>query len=379
VDEIRFAKVSRTPGGKRGAVVNLTNGDSLEGQVIELTPEHVVLQTWYAGSLRVRRTMIKQVSFRKTSGRYVYEGPDGLKGWTTVKHSRRSGEQGKPQYKNGALYLIGQNIGIGRNINLPDMAEIQFDVAWKGYLNLQIFVFANKLAMSNLEAFMLNLNNDYVYLQRWMTNRAQNMGNTRHEGLSGKGKATFTLLVDKKGKKIALLIDGALSQQWSDVGDPNKLGKGLALYTYRGGVKISDIRVSAWDGKIEAPVTGAAGKGDTVFLTNNDKVSGTLKAIRDGKLEFQTSYAAMAIPLERVQAIQLGQGGGRPAGLTASGVRATFADGGTVTMSLSRIANGQLMGESENFGKASFTLRAFKSLRLNLKAEREEGEDEFDW
>ena len=54
------------------------------------------------------------------------------------------GESGQWTYRNGAFYA-GKTASIARDLKLPDVAEIQFDLAWKGALNLAIALYTDSL------------------------------------------------------------------------------------------------------------------------------------------------------------------------------------------------------------------------------------------
>lgn len=381
IDEVRFAQPPRRP-AKPLAVVSIAGGDRIEGTVAELSADQLVLDTWYAGTLRVRRALVEEMTFRQISSQALYEGPENLESWSKIDQSIRGGRQPDTysRFKNGALYLTGQNAAVGRDLNLPDMAEIRFDIAWRGYSNLMIYFYASKLQTHSLESYLLNLSGDYVNLQRWAGNNCQQIGNFNVQGMSGRGKLSMTLLVDKKQKKVAIKIDDRLVQQWSDtVGDPAKLGKGLMFYSYQGAVRIANISVRAWDGRIE--VAGAetgAPEGDTVHMVNGDKVTGAIKGIREGQVEIQTSYAAMPVPLDRVAGISLTVKKPDARKPEAGALRAFFDDERFVTLVPDRIVNDQLLGSSTALGKVTMNLKAFRKLQFNLEAKRDRDDDDWD-
>ena len=56
--EVRGDPVSEEVDADHEAIVTLTNGNVLRGQVGALDDESIVLDTWYAGSLKLRRVMV---------------------------------------------------------------------------------------------------------------------------------------------------------------------------------------------------------------------------------------------------------------------------------------------------------------------------------
>jgi hypothetical protein len=382
IDEIRFAKVSWTPGPGRSSTLHLTNGDTLVGKIMELTRDLIVLETWYAGTMRVSRSVVQKITFGQSSRRdFVFEGPAGLNGWQKMKHAGRHIRGGAEQgvkYRSDALYL-GANSGVGRMVNFPDKPEVQFEIAWRGHPNVVVYLFANKLALSNINAYMLNINGDNIYLNRYDGRRSRRAGQFRLTGMTAKGKASFNLLLDQKEKVIGLRVNGRLVQQWKDQGMMKNLGKGLAFYTYQGGIRVRDIRVAAWEGRMESVDSAAeAGERDAVLLNNNDKVSGTLLSLRLGKLILKTTYANMEIPVDRVASVQFGEKGLKDVKNAKTDARVVFANGRGITLKPEKIVEGQLVGSSENFGRVTVSLTAVKSIRMNVGVKREDGEDE-DW
>ena len=101
-------------------------------------------------------------------------------------------------------------------------------------------------------------------------------------------------------------------------------------------------------------------------MENQDKVSGKLKSIEDGKALFTSSYADLTVPLDRIEEINMSSEGADQAKRNAGDIRAFFADRGSITMQLESWDSKQATATSPNFGKATFSSDAFLRLQFNL-------------
>jgi hypothetical protein len=175
-----------------------------------------------------------------------------------------------------------------------------------------------------------------------------------------------------------LLVDNVLVQQWKDNQPFAGKGSGLMFVSQgQGAVKISGIRVTEWDGKIPANLPAAGNKltEDLARLVNNDSVSGSLKAIKEGKILFTTSFASLDIPVERVGQIELAQGKVEKPALLPGEVRATFASRGSVTFTLEAWDANQVSGYSPSLGRVKFSPAAFSQIEFNLDKQKATSDD----
>ncbi len=110
-------------------------------------------------------------------------------------------------------------------------------------------------------------------------------------------------------------------------------------------------------------------------MANNDKVSGTLQSIRDGKISFTTSYAKLEIPMPRVSQIELAAEKSTPPPPHPSDVRAFFADRGSITLVLENWNDQQVVGSGPAFGRLKFAPSAFRLIQFNLARQKPEAQD----
>ena len=364
---------------KPSCTVRLINRDELQGELVSLDTGHLTLVTWYAGTLVIPRPMIDVIVPGQGKGTSVYEGPTTLEGWTMRGGGVRRGVNaaGPWRYSNGA-FLCATSGSIGRDFRLPPMVNVEFEITWRRYIQFAVSIFTDNLESYGGNCYMFQFNNLSVYVQRMSRNGdSSSFGQAEIPGFSQKSKARISIRANKEQKTLYLLVDGVLVKQWTDTADFSP-GSGLLFFqqgqTY---AKLSDIRISEWDGKLEDPTAAAAvaqANEDLVKLANADKITGTLKTIKDGKMSFDTSFAALDVPMDRVTQIELAGKAGKNPQPAPGEIRAVFAEGGSVTLQIERWDDRQVVASSPSFGKVKFAPLAFSAIQFNLDKRKAEPE-----
>ncbi len=352
------------PPAQPQAVVRLTNGDELHGQLVALDAEKLTLQTAFAGELAIQRPMLQTILPKVGVASALYVGPTDLADW-----QRPQGDQSW-SFRDGAFYTVtGQSGVIGRDMKLKDRSRIDFDLAWRSHPYLQISVYGDNPENFYANAYMVQISGNSVQLQRGRVRGGFNNlgGSTSLDNLTSRGKARFSILVDKPKRTIAFLVDGSLVKQWTDPGDFAGLG-GCVMFMSQGQgpMRIGNLLVAEWDGELGDGTVLAAKSEDLIRFSNNDKVSGQLKSISKGVITFATAFATLEVPIERAAQIEFASEKAERARRQAGDVRATFHEGGSVTLALEKLDETSLVGSSENFGKRTFSRAAFRELRLHI-------------
>lgn len=353
------------PAARDGLVaVRLTNGDELTGGLLSLDAEKLVLDTDYAGRLALARKRLKSLSSLRAGAGLIYEGPTEAEGW--------QGGRGAWKYADGA-FTTTRNSTIARDLKMPPLAHLEFNLAWRGNLQLIVNLYSDGLEEYGNNTYMLQLNGGYVYLQRSRRNGAgQNLGQVEVAGLQARNAAHVEIFANQQAGTISLLLNGLLVKQWRE---PQEwVGDGTAvLFSQQGTAytRLSDIRLTQWDGKLPDPAAPPAKSADdSVALLNHDKISGELKTIQNGKMTFATAFATMDIPFDRVSTIEFAGAKTELAETNAAAVKAVFAHHGSVTFVLQKWEAGQATGASSNFGQATFKTTAFNQIYFNLDKQK---------
>ena len=355
--------------------IYLTNGDRLVGTIVELGKDTLKLDTWYAGRLNIEKLMIKAIAPASVKSVELYQGPNSLKEWSISNNKQMW------KYKNGAITCTGSYSSIGKNINLPDKSRLDMNVSWRSRLNLTLYFYTDRVTNTGGNSYRLQISGSYFYLYRQSLNRGgQSLGQANDNSLYNKKKCKLSICTDKEKKTITLLIDGKVIKVWNDPANFQGNGKGLVIYPNTSYLKFSDIKVSEWDGKIAGGKVKATKK-DTIKFVNNDVVTGELLGITNNEISFKTPFATLKVPVARAKTISLGEENQEKPRRNTGDVKAYFASGGFVTLKMGDIKEGKLNGSTENFGKATFNIKAFNKILLNIYDDRHnsEEEDDDDW
>jgi hypothetical protein len=112
---------------------------------------------------------------------------------------------------------------------------------------------------------------------------------------------------------------------------------------------------------------------DRVFLANRDEVSGIVKSVQNGKLQFALPQTTLEIPLDRVTRLVLGGPKEAKAEVEPNEsagpwqVRSYFHGGGRLAFQLDQWNQTKVSGRSPYFGKVSFPPGSIRRVRFNLE------------
>lgn len=375
IDCVDLADKKRLSNASQTHQVRLTNGDTLSGRIVSMDAEKLLLETWYAKQLRLSRPMIESISPNVSKSIHVYEGPSGIEGWNLQEHNNKSWT-----YKNNAFYSKGGSGSIGKDVKLPDKSRLEFDLSWKGRLQFYIYFYTDNIKGSGGNCYYIQLNRNYGYLYRSTSHGSNNFGNFRlGNDFQTKSNTRVSILTDKEKKKIALVMDGNIVQQWTDSNDFAGKGTGVVFYVYNNtAVKVENILVTKWDGEIGEKEDGKtkAEEKDMIYFVNNDMVSGKLISIQENNILFKTDFADLNVPIKRVVRVIFARENLHKARLNKMDIQGFFNDEHRVTINLKNISETAVSGSSENFGKGSFNLKAFKRLTFNIYKKRPEEEND---
>ncbi|MSU27294.1 MAG: hypothetical protein EXS27_05180, partial [Pedosphaera sp.] len=274
--QIRFAQVARPPvqsSAHHTCRFRFVNGDELTGNLLSLDATHIELETWFAGKLRAPRAGVQSLAFLAKGFATIYDGPMGLDGWTTGPTPTAW------QLRDGVL-TGGANAFMGRDLKLPPQSRVEFEVGAANALNLYFSLYTDAVERFNFASsgYQFNLGLGYVNLMRGQGQFGmQHLGQAQIPVPIPGRTLRVEIRTDLLAGAITLLVDGNVIQQWNDpnvakpavpVVDPNLPptvadavrdaarargptlpGTGLSFYILNGGVQLSAIKVSAWDGR----------------------------------------------------------------------------------------------------------------------------------
>jgi hypothetical protein len=403
IRSIRLEKARPSQPGTHNCRVFLNNGDRLVGTMAGLDGSSLTLQTWYAGTLNLPRNGLRTVATIFKPAEIVYEGPTGLEGWTltgngggqvffqngggfvggfggVVKIEMAGGDGAAPrpetqptawQYQDGAFQASAYGI-VGRKFKLPTVSNIEFDLQCQGYPQLGVQFYSDALDKQyGCNAYFIQFSGRSAQLIRKTPSsgdRAFGSGQTPFTGASPT-KTHVALRTDRAQKTVALFLDDVLIGKWTDSAELGGEGTGV-MFIQQGNVqtRISNLLITDWDGHLdESDASAVRSKEDSMTLKNQDKLTGQLLGIKEGKVEFKTAFTTVSVPLERVSSVGLAQADGPTPAPAPAAARLTFKEFGKLTIKLASWNDQSVEGTSPVFGPAKLNPAAFKLIEFNLQ------------
>ena len=310
-------------------------------------------------------------------GRF-FPAPPVLKGRVPVP----GGATQQWQYSNESFVATRSSSLIGREMKLTDKVNVEFDLNWRGNFNLGISVFADKFDAYSGNSYMVGFSPNDCYLMRMANNVQNNLGRASFQDLRGKTKARISVRINKEDGTIALVLNNRVVKEWEDnAGFAGKCGNVsfvLLLNTY---VKVSNIRVSQWDGRLPTGEGPQKEGKDLLVMSSAGSLSGELLGILDGKVRFKAAFSPepLEMTLDTVARINLADMKLEKPKLGLGDVRVTFSNGGQFTFLLENWGADRVTGLSTVLGRVEFQPDAFSMLEFNLtKKEGSGSADPFD-
>jgi len=368
------------------ATLEMTNGDTIQGQLAGLTDEEVRLNTWYAGEMVFRRVNVKEVLISQAPN-FFYRGPNSIEEWTADRR------EGSWSFKGGALYASAAG-GIARQIDFPEECVIAFDASWRGAFRPRILFYTDDITTSNPEnGYEMVFQGNSVQVKKsgisnW-SGHSTNSGDLRQNE-----KARIEIRVSAVSGKILLYVDGEFVDIWEDEDvDREKLGKGFHIVSQDSSpLRISNITVTGWDGytgdlpnrqdrfrdggfgrdwDLEDGSSVPGEKDDEIpegrmILRNGDTIKGEVSGIKDEQITLKTEFSEVTFPVARLKNLILKSAEMETPKRNQGDVRATLADGSRLVFRFDGVEDKFLIGFSQNFGTARFAKDAFKRIEFNI-------------
>ena len=379
--EFRVEGMAKAPKSDHYAIATINNyyndnrQDTIRGRLVNLDDESITLDTWYAGELTLRRSMVTALDVYPQSPSF-YDGPNGLDGWVPS-----SGDiEDSWKYADRSLISLSRT-GIAREIKLPDRSMISCRVDWKSSAAFYIFFLSDTKDTNYLrKGYSLSVRRSYFQLNRTGSNNERaNIFSKSTTTLSGKESANIRIYLDRrKDGKSAVFIDNELLTTWTDQDDTQGLGDWLHFVPQSSyPMKVSQISITQWDGSLPVKEDESEKssteelladlEGQTILLSNGDILKGTITKIEDGNVSLETSFGDIELPVKRMSSVSLGNKDDleQPRRWTGD-VRAWFKEGGYITMDLKSFDGKSLHGKSQVFKDAKFDTNAFSKIEFNI-------------
>ncbi|MDG1891989.1 MAG: hypothetical protein P8L18_11825 [Verrucomicrobiota bacterium] len=375
VNEILLGdRVKTKPYTPERITLRLNNGDLFSGTWESLNEDFLSVNTPFAGQLNIPRNRWQWTVFHHADATYLYEGPSGMDGWTVGEVNTAELEGGEWAYRNGAFYAL-KAASIARPIGMPDRMRLEFDMEWKGSLNLAVALYTDYLQPVSLAEkdaepdfggfYSLQLTSYAVnVLMVKQKQPLQYLGMTQTPVFRQATKAHVDVRTNKADNSISLLVNGKMVKRWVDRGGFAGEGKGIRLvHQGQGALRLSNLRIQAWDGRFETPPSNRPqATKDLLTMRNGDKLVGMLTGSVEEKIQFKIGETTTEIAFDKVEKVELG---GVPEALNPlrqGEVKANLTGGGTLQFLVESIQGDTMQGKSEVYGPVSMHLPAFERL-----------------
>ncbi len=410
VDLITLPRSGLPPGARaHSGRVFLSNGDDLQGELVSLGSQSLVLDTWYAGRLSIRRDAVRALVPGKDR-RVHYSGPTGREDWTfsseweaalpeaapggnplpaevlqrILEKNRRLRDQTQQSwtYQQHAFQSAGSSGWAARRLEIGDRAQLEFDLEWASPFTLSVMMYADNLkAPAEGRGYVLRLSPTQAQCLRQdlVEGRSQAIPIGEAAAIDlGKlpRRARLTLQVDLAKHRVALQVNNQPLAHWTDTRALAGEGRALAFSCQSAQpLRLHSLRVSDWDGRLagEIPPLAAQGKEDLVLLMNQDSLTGQVLGIQDGKLTVKSFVDSIAVPIERVARIQFSAATMPAAARSPRTIRAGMVGGSRLEFELLDWGKDALQVQSPLFGKAALLTGIVETLEFNLDHLRARG------
>ncbi len=359
------------------AILTLTNGDVMAGDIVSLDTQSLLLDSWPAGRLTVPRTMVSRIEMGVPAGVPVFSGPIGLDGWACA-----SGAMGDLwRFDRGMLYPTSiqsprDGYTVAREIaDIPDLTRFDFTV-YNPRSEPLIFGFfcgvprdgGQSLAGWRLElsrrSYSLRWNGAFGLSRNCMT---VDVADSCRWSEGYGATSTISVMVDTKAGQVVLLINGYWVYEWKDCGMMRGEGNHIVFGGLRNRMRLSGIRVASWDGGDRRPVAVGKPFADRLELLSGDQFTGQLVAVAAGKFKLVTEYAGeLEAPLSRLKVACLATSKAVKPPAQPGEVRVRFGDRmSRMALVPGKLSGGMLKGVSGCFGEVSLPLATLSKIEFH--------------
>ena len=277
ISGIRFDNVQLTNRDEKPTCrFRFHNGDEILGDLIDIQGDTATIRSWIGGELKSPKQSFSSLQFASRGFRVLYEGPNNATEW-------KSGPRGNGwAYRDGALLANGADI-LGRDFGLTNSSSLEFDLAWSGTFSLTVTVYAQTIERFDYSssAYVFYFNPGGVSIQRIQAGAgAMMLGRAEIPAMLTRNRVRLEIRSNKEEGSLSLFANGRLVQRWKDSRGFVSSGGGIVFYSQveAPSLKLSNIKVSEWDGRFEPEIsTNAPVNEDVGFLANNDKVTGKVE------------------------------------------------------------------------------------------------------
>ena len=262
--------------------VELTNGDVLAARIRSFDGEDLVVESPFAGEIRIPRELLKTLQLGIHQQEVIYEGPAGLEGWTPNGRDVDSWSS-----EDGVLRMAGGG-SLSRELKLPQQFVVLFTLEWRNNPNFQ-FTFADPLLPTNSQCdrYVFRFAGNGIEVKRQASEGRRDttiIPLYRTSELYPGNRLKVEIRVDRNNSMMQLFLNGEPEGRYNDPVPNVPTGNGISISSNSGGDgehELSNIQVLSWNEESDRHRTEERGDVtmDSLIERRGDRYSGTLNSI----------------------------------------------------------------------------------------------------
>ncbi|MEM7387931.1 MAG: hypothetical protein AAF514_23600 [Verrucomicrobiota bacterium] len=298
----------RPDDGTRNAIeqeqhlIHLHNGDQLPGRCLSIDDQHLIVQTYYAGKLKIPRNQARQISF-KNSRPPVHRGPQPGQPW--VKSNR-----GRKWIISEDRLIADQYSSIGANLSLPWDFRFRFDLEMRKNPTLDLFLCLKSPEDCNQgDFYQIQISPAGLTVFRQVADENASitpLGSFEHlEHWLSRERITVECLIHRSSGTLIFLIDGVRAGLLHDPSPAPPEGEGIVFSSFlQGELTITRTLVEEWDDTTFPPQLTSSDR-DIARMAQGDRLSGRLESLSTRFATLETHFKTLSIPLLQLSSIDL--------------------------------------------------------------------------
>ena len=325
----------------------LSGGDRLFGDLIGLTEDHVEISAPPLGTIQLERTQLVRILRRNSAREWVYLGPNGLTGWQQPEKAANWHEE------SGHLITDVAGASVRRDCQIPEQACMEFEISWKKKPDFVFTIGANLEKQSRPAREILVLGGGAARIQHgreksrttgfrfevWekslvVVSEREQIADVAFVMLleSGEGRLHLRAYLDRATGRLSVYsLDGKRLAQ-IEVPDPENTD-GVQLRNKRGDVRLEQLAVSSWDGRLPVEVSLDE---PNVQTSDGSFVYGKVSSYDADANQFVIASGTGEQRVDGIEAISLliTPNAESPKNASPNGLRAVLQSGASITGSL---------------------------------------------
>ena len=357
--------------------------DVYQGMVKTITDQHVLIDTTYAGELKLNKKFLTKLDIYNNKGTII-PNLGKLDDWIiTPADSNILEKEGTFHFPRSNNNRRDSNRVISQKVDYPELFHHRFSISKQNpndYLNFFVGYFGNKTAQSYPEktSIVLSVNYNKLQLVKDDEQGRVNLAERRLENIDAnvlKKKLVwvFDTYVNTKEKTLSVYINDSIVFKNIDLQNIDLEEKGEHLYfklsSANSTLELKELTLRHWSGSKPAILPKNRiqlnEEGKYVRLQNGDLMLGTIQKIEDGAASIKTEYGVFKVKLSNISTLDVGNKEEEEIKMCAGDARLTFFDGSKFIVEIKNIENGFISGSSQVFeGVQQFDLKQIYSIEF---------------